>query len=244
MTSPDIRAAIERGMDTVVFGVGSNEQHGPCLPVFTDAAIADKLAYLVAKKLGNALKGPTITLGCSDHHMKFAGTISMRRETLQNVIRDYCASLANRGFRRIVILPTHGGNFGPLAEIKDELHKAHPNVQIISYTDLQEFMAILQETSAKLGVSKEESGAHAGESEVSLMLWIRGVLVRTDKIPEATGYLGKFTEKEVAKIWEQGIGALSPIGVVGSPVKASGNHGKIYLEELVSAMIEFISKAK
>lgn len=75
MTSPNIKAAIERGMDTVVFAVGSNEQHGPCLPVFTDAAVAEKLAYLVAQKLGNALKGPTITLGCSDHHMKFTGTI-------------------------------------------------------------------------------------------------------------------------------------------------------------------------
>ncbi|MFX0196045.1 MAG: creatininase family protein [Candidatus Hodarchaeota archaeon] len=98
MTSPDIRTAIERGMDTIVFGVGSNEQHGPCLPVFTDAAVAEKLAYLVAQKLGNALKGPTITLGCSDHHMKFTGTISIRKETLQNVIKDYCASLTAHGF--------------------------------------------------------------------------------------------------------------------------------------------------
>ncbi|MFQ6126294.1 MAG: creatininase family protein [Candidatus Heimdallarchaeota archaeon] len=170
MTSPNIKAAIDCGMDTVVFTVESNEQHGPCLPVFTDTAAGDTLAYLVAQKLENALKGPTITIGCSDHHMAFAGTISLRIETLQNVIRDYCASLTQHGLRRIVIIPAHGGNFGPLAEIKDELQKTHSNIRIIAYSDLQEFIAILQETSAKLGISKEESGAHAGESEVSMML--------------------------------------------------------------------------
>ena len=120
MTSPDIRAAIERGMDTVVFAVGSNEQHGPCLPVFTDAAFGDTLAYLVAQKLDNAFKGPTINIGCSDLHMKFAGTISLRKETLQNVIRDYCASLAKHGFRRIVVIPSHpmAGTSVPLQKLR------------------------------------------------------------------------------------------------------------------------------
>ena len=75
MTSPDIKTAIEGGMNTVVFAVGSNEQHGPCLPVSTDSILGEDLAFLVTQKLGNAFKGPTINIGCSDHHMKFAGTI-------------------------------------------------------------------------------------------------------------------------------------------------------------------------
>jgi creatinine amidohydrolase len=176
--------------------------------------------------------------------MKFAGTISLRKETLQNVIRDYCASLAAHGFRRIIILPFHGGNFGPLEEIKDELQNAHPNVKIIAYTDIQEVIDLNQKVSERFGVSKEESGAHAGEFEVSMMMWARGDLVRTDKIPEGTGYLGLHTEKELTQVLEEGIGALSPIGVTGSPAKSSADHGKIYFEELSSAMIDFISKAE
>lgn len=69
-------------------------------------------------------------------------------------------------------------------------------------------------------------------------------MIKTDKIPKATGFLGEFTEKEAAKIFEGGIGALSPIGVLGSPANASAEHGKIYLEELTSAMVEYISKAE
>jgi creatinine amidohydrolase len=244
LTSPDIKAAIGRGMDTVIFAVGSNEQHGPCLPVGTDSMTGDALVYHTAKKLGKALKGPTINIGCSDHHMKFAGTISLRKETLQNVIKDYCASLVQHGFRRIVIIPTHGGNFPPIAEIKDELQQAHPNTRILAYTDLQAFIDLSNEMSVKLGVPKEEAGAHAGESEVSEMLWVREDLVKTDLIPEATGFVGEITEDAVAKVFKEGIGALSPIGVLGKPTKASAEHGKFYTEEMTKALVEFISKAE
>jgi len=244
MTSPDIKAALERGMDTVVFAVGSNEQHGPCLPVGTDALFGERLAFLVAQKLGNALKGPTINIGCSDHHMKFAGTISLRKETLQNVIKDYCASLAQHGFRRVVILPSHGGNFAPLGEIQEALQQANPNVQVIAYSNLLEFVGFMHKTGEKLGIPKEEAGAHAGQTEVSLILWIRGDLVKTERFPEATGYLGDFTETETAKIFNEGIGAISPIGVLGSPTKASAEHGKIYAEDLASGIVEYISKGE
>lgn len=242
MTSPEIGSAIRSGFDTVVFAVGSNEQHGPCLPVITDTAIGDDLARLVAKRLGNALKGPTINMGCSEHHMKFPGTITLRKDTLQAVVKDYCESLARHGFRRIVVIPTHGGNFGPIAEIEGELQKAHPDVKIIVHADLQQDMEFINKTSEKLGVSKEESGAHAGESEVSMMMWTREDLVRKDKIPGATGYLGEFTEREADRVFKGGIGALSPIGVLGSPTKASREHGRIYMEDLASALAEYISR--
>lgn len=240
LTSPDIKDAIDSGYDTVVFAVGSNEQHGPCLPVSTDTILGDELALAVAKRLEGALKGPTVNVGCSEHHMRFPGTISMRKGTLQDVVRDYVDSLVRHGFKRIIAIPSHGGNFGPLAEIEEEIRRAHPEAKVIMYTDLQRFVGIIQETSAKLGVTPEESGAHAGEAEVSMMMWARGDLVVEERIPHATGYLGKFTEEEADKVFEGGIGALSPIGVLGSPTKARKEHGKYYIEDLASALVEYI----
>lgn len=241
LTSPDIAAAIESGYETVVFAVGSNEQHGPCLPVFTDTLLGDELAFSIAMKLGKALKGPTINVGCSEHHMKFPGTISMRKETLQNVVKDYVDSLARHGFRKIIVVPTHGGNFGPLAEISDDLTRSHPGVKVFVYADLQRFVEILQATSVKLGVTPEESGAHAGEAEASLVMWARGDLVKVDRLHEAAGYMGEFGEAEADKIFESGIGALSPIGVLGDPTKAKKEHGERYIEELASALVDYIS---
>jgi len=241
MTSPEIGAAIERGYTTVVFAVGSNEQHGPCLPVSTDTVLGDTLALSVAESLGDALKAPTINVGCSEHHMRFPGTITLSRETLQRVVREYVDSLSKHGFKRIVVLPSHGGNFGPLREIDEGLRRSHPGVKVVVYSDLQGFVEVLMRTSGRLGVSPEASGAHAGESEVSMMMWAKGGLVREECIPDARGYMGEFDEETAQRIFDHGIGALSPKGVLGDPSGASGEHGRAYVEDLTSAMVEHIN---
>lgn len=241
MTSPEIGAAIERGRTTVVFAVGSNEQHGPCLPVSTDTLLGDALALSVAEGLGDALKAPTINVGCSEHHMRFPGTITLSKETLQRVVREYVDSLSRHGFKRIVVLPSHGGNFGPLGEISEELQRRHPRVKVVVYSDLQGFVDVLMKTSERLGVSPEASGAHAGESEVSMLMWAEGSLVRTERIPDARGYIGGFDEETAQRIFDHGIGALSPNGVLGDPTGASSEHGRAYVDDLTYAIVEHIN---
>jgi creatinine amidohydrolase len=71
MARVDIQKALDRGFSTVVFAVGSNEQHGPHLPTCTNSLIGDVLANKVAAKLGKALQAPSINVGCSDHDMMF-----------------------------------------------------------------------------------------------------------------------------------------------------------------------------
>jgi creatinine amidohydrolase len=243
MTSPDVGAALKNGFTTVVFAVGSNEQHGPCLPLSTDTVLGDALAEAVAGKLVKSLKAPTVNVGCSEHHMRFPGTITLRKETLQDVVRDYVDSLAKHGFKRIVVLPTHGGNFGPLAEIAEELKTAHPGVKVLVYHDLQAFVGIMMSTGSRLGVSPEASGAHAGEAEVSMMLYAAGGLVNKTKIEESRGYVGKFDEEATRRIFAEGIGSLSPIGVLGDARGASTEHGRAYVEDLVAAIVEYIESS-
>ena len=243
MTSPDVEAALNNGFTTVVFAVGSHEQHGPCLPLSTDTTLGDALALAVVKKLGNAVKAPTVNVGCSEHHMRFPGTITLRKETLQDVVRDYVDSLVKHGFKRIVILPSHGGNFGPLTEIAEELGNKDPGVKVVVYHDLQAFAGIMMKTGVELGVSPEASGAHAGESEVSIMMHIAGNLVKKGMVAEARGYVGKFDEEVTKRIFEDGIGALSPIGVLGDARGASAEHGKRYMEDLAKAMVEYIESS-
>lgn len=241
MTSPEVAKAVKEGYTTVVFSVGSNEQHGPCLAVSTDTVLGDVLALGIAEKLGKALKAPTINVGCSEHHMKFPGTITLRKETLQDVLRDYVSSLSRHGFTRIVVLPSHGGNFEPIAEVTEELQSMSPDVDVVSYTDLQAFVKIMTKTSAGLGVSPEDSGAHAGEAEVSLMMHAYPRRVRVECIPDARGYVGEFNEEATERIFADGIGALSPIGVLGDPKEASAEHGKKYVEDLVEAIVDYIN---
>ncbi|MFX0116923.1 MAG: creatininase family protein, partial [Candidatus Hodarchaeota archaeon] len=167
MNWQDIREAIDQGFKTVVIGIGSTEQHGPHLPLQTDTILGDVIANKVAEQLHNALQAPTIRVGCSDHHLAFPGTISCRSTTLKAIIHDYVDSLVKHGFENIVLLPSHGGNFGPTQEAIEELQKRYPEFKIVGYTDLMGLIDFFTDLSVEFGITKEESGAHAGEWETS-----------------------------------------------------------------------------
>jgi creatinine amidohydrolase len=239
MSWVDIQKALDRGFSTVVFGVGSNEQHGPHLPTSTDSLIAEALAYKVARKLGNALQAPTINVGCSEHHMVLPGTISLKPETLKGLVRDYCVSLAKHGFKNIIILPSHGGNFNAVREVTDELNQSLEKANVISYTDLNGLLRFLNEFSSKHGVTAGESGAHAGESETSMVLAIRKDLV--DMKHAEKGFVGSFEDK-MDLMWSQGIKAITKNGVLGDPRKAEARKGEEYLELWVEKMVDFVRK--
>jgi creatinine amidohydrolase len=240
MTCPAINAAIALGYTTVVVGVGSTEQHGPHLPTMTDTRIAEEMVNRVALKLGNALQARTIPVGISDHHLAFGGTISLQPDTLKMIILDYVQSLSRCGFQRIIFLPSHGGNFGTVEQALKESQKTYPQIKITGYTNLLGFAHFLNSVSNEFGVTDDESGAHAGENETSIMLALENSLVLKEKF--TPGYLGPATEKEVRIILEKGMPALTNNGILGDPRKASAEKGEIYLERLSDFLIREISK--
>jgi creatinine amidohydrolase len=240
MTRVDIQKALDRGFGTVVFAVGSNEQHGPHLPTCTDTLEGDVLANKVTLKLGRALQAPSINVGCSDAHMVFPGAISLRPETLKSLIRDYCTSLAKQGFKNIVILPSHGGNFNAVREVTDELSQSLEGAKVVSYTDLKGLLGFLAEFSSRHGVSAGESGAHAGESETSMVLAIRKDLV--DMKNAEKGFVGNVDDKMMGLMYSQGIKAISKNGVLGDSRKGEAGKGEEYLELWAEKMVDFVRK--
>jgi creatinine amidohydrolase len=117
MSWPEVEAELAAGRDTVVIAFGATEQHGPHMPLATDALIGDHLARLVAEQLG-AFVAPTVRIGCSEHHLEFPGTLSISEPTFHALVADLVRSLARGGFRRVVLLPTHGGEL-PTARDRD-----------------------------------------------------------------------------------------------------------------------------
>ncbi len=215
MTWPEVEEAIASGTTTVVVAVGAVEQHGPHLPLLVDAARGDRLALEVARRLGDAVVAPTIRVGCSEHHMGFPGTISLRRHTLEALCLDYAVSLARHGFRRICFVPSHGGNFGPLAEMLEDLRAAvAPACSVDAYTDLVGFMAFWE---AAVGEHEPELtgrvGGHADIAETAEMLCIRPDLVRVDRAVE--GHVQSFDDELMHRIFSEGFRAVTPNGVLG-----------------------------
>lgn len=240
MTAPDIRAAMERGFTTVVVAIGSTEQHGPHLPTMTDTRIGDEYAHRVALRLGNALQARTVPIGASEHHLAFGGTISISTDTLRAVLRDVVSSLVRCGFERIVLLPSHGGNFDTVQEVIEEARTSHPGVVVTGYTDLVELGEFLAGSSARYGVSAGAAGMHAGESETSIMLALEPELVRPERF--AAGYLGPFGEEQVRVVLEQGMPSLSGNGVLGDPTGATAERGESYLEALADFVTAKLSE--
>ncbi len=89
---PEIRAHVQAGRRTIVVAFGATEQHGGHLPLATDTLLGDELAHRVAERL-DALIAPTVTIGCSAHHLAFADAVADRRDVR-------CGRARSRGFLR------------------------------------------------------------------------------------------------------------------------------------------------
>jgi len=219
LTWPEIEIEITRGTTTVIVPVGAIEQHGPHLPLLVDAERGTAIGLRIARHLGDTLVAPTIRVGCSEHHMGFAGTISIRPETLEAICRDYCASLARHGFLDIYFVPSHGGNFGPLQEMLPRLRavaaEVNPDARVGAFTDLLGIISVWR------WVVEEESGfgsrvgGHADIAESSEMLHLVPWLVRVERAEK--GLVGELDREAVERIFSRGLRAVTPGGVLGDP---------------------------
>jgi creatinine amidohydrolase len=234
LTWAEVKKEIHEGRSTVVVPFGSTEQHGRHLPLGTDAVLGDELGRGLAERL-DAFLAPTVRLGCSAHHLSFPGTISLREETFQQIVVDVVASLSRHGFRRIVLLPTHGGNFKPLAQVFAEL-KPVENVRVLAFTDLEGFVEVAFESSRSAGVAPAQSGAHSGEWETFAMLALRPEQVKMDQAAE--GFVGELSEI-LAKVFD-GIQNLDENGVLGDPRPAAAAAGKKHLEDMVDFLYQWV----
>jgi creatinine amidohydrolase len=235
MTWPEVRAEQQRGRDTVVVAFGATEQHGPHMPLATDALLGDHLARAVAERI-DAFLAPTVRIGCSEHHLEFPGTLSLSEPTFHALVADIVRSLARGGFRRAVLLPTHGGNFGPLATALEKLGPVE-GIEIRALTDLSLLFAI-----ARLGVEEHavpmgEGGVHAGEWETSMLMAIHPDLVHLERAEP--GFTGD-PQAAVGAIVGGGVHSVAENGVIGDPARASAEHGSRYWEQALAITLEAI----
>jgi creatinine amidohydrolase len=106
-----------------------------------------------------------VRIGCSAHHLSFAGTLSLRPETLRMIVHDVVDSLAQHGFRRIILLPTHGGNEQPLTQAAAQSPRGGVTVVVVS---LRVAVAAVVADAQSRGAPVGDAGGHAGELETSL----------------------------------------------------------------------------
>jgi creatinine amidohydrolase len=204
--------------------------------MLSDTLQAGAIARRVAEHLGDAVVAPTIPVGCSDHHLAFPGTLSVRRETLEAVYEDYCRSLARHGFTRIACFSGHGGNFAPLADMLPRLRLAAAPAAVAAYTDLLGYVAAWTEQVAASGESIAKVGGHADLPESSAVLALRPDLVHVERAEQ--GYMGGL-RSALPVIFKDGMQALTPNGVLGDPRGLNPELGRRCLEATAALLADY-----
>ncbi|TXI88938.1 MAG: creatininase family protein, partial [Cupriavidus sp.] len=126
-----------------------------------------------AEKQADILVAPTFNIGMAQHHLGFAGTISLRPSTFIAAIADWVRSLAGHGFEKILFLNGHGGNIASIEAAFSELYaeasfaRRHAGfaLKLCNWWDL-EGVGELARDQFPTG-----HGSHATPSEIAVTQW-------------------------------------------------------------------------
>lgn len=176
MTWEDAEDAIEDA-EFVILPCGSVEQHSLHLPVTVDTLRAENLTRDLVETAPDynisMIRLPTLPYGYSEHHMNYAGTVTLQPDTYQMVIEDIGKSIAAHGAKRLLLINFHGGNREPLKLAGDRIQRDHGlPTYFVHWTDYARDQ--LQE---KFG----DGWGHAGDYETSVIELFHPDLVREEK---------------------------------------------------------------
>jgi creatinine amidohydrolase len=224
-----------------VLPVGAIEQHGPHLPVYVDSCINQ---HLLDRALDLAPADLPITalpiqsVGKSDEHISFPGTLTVSAPVLTELLIEIGRSVYRAGIRRLILLNSHGGQ----PQVMD----------IVARTLRVELgMFVVNVAWSKMGMpsglfSVEECthGIHGGEIETSLMLHFRPDLVDMTKARNFAAWsqamLSDFKiltpEGKVGFGWQ--IEDLNPDGACGNAAAADAERGRMVADHAASRFVE------
>lgn len=243
-TSPKLTEQIERNA-LVILPIGTTEEHGPHLPVDTDARIAEACGMALGEELARdmpVLVMDTIRYGYSMAIMKqWPGTVVVRTRTFMDYVFDVCGSVLEMGFRNLAVLDCHGHHSGLLSTVNRELCDAFDTaIAILSPARLS--------ADAFNEVRRSEQGGaiHGGEWETSLVLDISPEVVDMDAaVAEPMRYHSDFVAGDnflgrQRVTWSTWYLQQSESGIYGDPTVATAETGNIIMQGVVGEGARFL----
>jgi creatinine amidohydrolase len=213
-----------RAARLAVLPVGSFEQHGAHLPLATDTIVACAIARAVADA-HDLLLLPPVTVSCSQEHVGWPGSVSIRSVTLAAIITDVADSLRNAGVSQLVVVNGHGGNY-VLSNVVQEANVGQRRMAL--YPGRHDWDTARR--AAGLASSSHDD-MHAGEIETSLLLYLSPELVRD-------GYRNVDHVADRPYLLMVGMRGYTTSGVIGQPSLASAEKGKAVLDSLTASFAE------
>jgi creatinine amidohydrolase len=252
MRAPEI-AALAKRTDVALIFVTQTAQAGPHLPVGSRYFLATEIGRRIVARLAEhgheAVIGAVLPYGHSVYNACFPGVIHHTPATLATVIAEVGRSLAQQGFRRLVILSNGGGN---PPSVKFALHElAERDGLRVFFLDIQR--AKQQANRGLLEGAHPQHDSHAGEWETSCLLAIAPSLVdmasaecwwwKDDDERHRLELEGlSFHDRQLALGAKDDRGWIGPGGTVGDATKATAAKGRKILDNYARLFADHIRK--
>ncbi len=180
LTWTEIDTLSDKSNVVIVQPIGAIEQHGPHLPIAVDSAISLGVLGKALDKLDAAIPVyalPCLYYGKSNEHWHFPGTITLSAQTLLSVLMEVADSLYRSGFRKWVLMNSHGGQPQIMEIAARDIHQQYEDFMVFPL-----FTWRVPHIAAELLSEQElEYGIHAGDAETSLLLSLLPEQVKMDK---------------------------------------------------------------
>ena len=177
MTSLEVSQLLEEGFKTVIVPTAGIEANGNHMILGKHGYIVREAADRTARRVGKTLVAPLIdyvpegNINPPEGHMRYPGTLSLRRETFKAILEDVARSLKQHGFTHIVLMGDSGGNITPQIEVAAQLSDEWASEGIIVQALRDYYLANRQvETLSTYGFSNQSIGRHAGIRDTSELM--------------------------------------------------------------------------
>lgn len=223
----------------VILPIAATEQHGPHLPLATDRMIGWHFAHSLHLKIPDqVLILPPVSVGVSNHHMDFSGTLTVSHDTFSAYVEEIFESVLSHDFQNLILLNSHGGNQGIAQVILERLGPEVENLVLVTWWKLA------LEGLIKISETGPGGVGHACEFETSLMMHIAPHLVDENLIEKGENQSTfSWAEADMLRGGRAGLYRsmyeMTPNGVFGDPTKASAKKGE-QISNLVVQSLKYL----
>lgn len=235
-----LKASGEIDRVMAILPVAATEQHGPHLPLSVDTVLVDGVIQTALAQLDSTvpvLVLPTQAVGLSPEHAAYAGTLTLKNETILRLWTDIAESVAATGIHKLVLMNAHGGNVAVMDMVaRDVRARLGMLVYSVSWFNLPAVDDQGRDMGAQFSPEEHRFGIHAGDIETSMMLALDPEHVHMDAARDFTSTsqvrAGKYAllgDGKSAKLaWQ--IQDYNPAGAVGNAAAATAHKGQVLLQ--------------